>query len=87
MRLGVLRELKNVHKFFDNMERSVKGRNPEAVQRAYIFLCHMVHDMDKGKLTPDSIALDVELAILLQDAGSGSHEQPNDNGEQPRIEA
>jgi hypothetical protein len=78
MRLGVLRELKNVRKFFDNMERSVKGRNPEAVQRAYIFLCHMVHDMDKGKLTPDSIALDVELAILLQDdAGSGSHDETN----------
>ena len=35
-------------------------------------------DMDKGKLTPDSIALDVELAMLLQDdAGSGSHDEAN----------
>ena len=67
MRLGVLRELKNVHKFFDNMERSVKTRNPEAIQRAYMFLVHLVHHMDKGCLTPESIALDVELSKALQD--------------------
>ena len=66
MRLGVVRELKNVHKFFDNMERSVKTRNPEAVQKAYMFLTHLVHHMDKGCLTPESIALDVELAQALQ---------------------
>jgi hypothetical protein len=66
MRLGVLRELKNVHKFFDNMERSVKTRNPEAIQRAYMFLVHLVHHMDKGCLTPESIALDVELSKALQ---------------------
>jgi hypothetical protein len=67
MRLGVLRELKNVHKFFDNMERSVKTRNPEAIQKAYMFLVHLVHHMDKGCLTPESIALDVELSKALQD--------------------
>lgn len=66
MRLGVLRELKNVHKFFDNMERSVKTRNPEAIQKAYMFLVHLVHHMDKGCLTPESIALDVELSKALQ---------------------
>ena len=66
MRLGVLRELKNVHKFFDNMERSVKKRNPEAIQKAYMFLAHLVHHMDKGCLTPESIALDVELSKALQ---------------------
>jgi hypothetical protein len=66
MRLGVLRELKNVHKFFDNMERSVKTRNPEAVQRAYMFLVHLVHHMNEGCLTPESIALDVELCKALQ---------------------
>lgn len=67
MRLGVLRELKNVHKFLDNMERSVKTRNPAAIQRAYMFLCHLVYDMDKGKLTPDSIALDVEISKAFQE--------------------
>lgn len=66
MRLGVLRELKNVRRFLDNMEKSVKSRNPEAIQRAYMFLVHLVREMDAGVLTPDSIALDVELAKVLQ---------------------
>jgi hypothetical protein len=67
MRLGVLRELKNVHKFLDSMERSVKSRNPDAVQKAYMFLTHLVYHMDRGCLTPESIALDLELCIALQD--------------------
>ena len=67
MRLGVLREIKNVHKFFDNMERSVKTKNPEAIQRAYMFLVHMVREMNEWFLCPDSIALDVELARALQE--------------------
>lgn len=66
MRLGVLRELKHVHKFFDNMERSIKTRNPEAIQKSYMFLAHLVHHMDKGCLTPENIALDVELAIAIR---------------------
>lgn len=68
MRLGVLRELKNVHKFLDNMERSVKTRNPEAIQRAYMFLVHLVREMNEGCLTPDAVALDVQLAQLLQES-------------------
>jgi hypothetical protein len=67
MRLGVLREIKNVHKFLDNMERSVKTRNPEAIQRAYMFLIHLVREMDECCLTPESIALDVALAQELQE--------------------
>ena len=67
MRLGVLRELKNVHKLLDNMERSVKTRNHEAIQRSYMFLVHLVREMDEGCLTPDNIALDVELAQLLRE--------------------
>lgn len=67
MRLGVLRELKNVRKFLDNMESSVKSRNPEAVQRAYMFLVNMVREMNEGCLTPDSVALDVELTRAFQD--------------------
>jgi hypothetical protein len=67
MRIGVLKELKNVHKFLDNMERSVKRRDPKAIQRAYLFLSHLVYEMDKGLLTPSNIALDVALAQELQD--------------------
>lgn len=67
MRLGVLKQIKNVHKFLDMMEKSVRNYNPEAIQRAYVFLSHMVYMMDKGCLTPDNVALDVALAKLLQD--------------------
>ena len=67
MRLGVLRELKNVRIFFDRMEKSVKNRNPQAIQRAYMFLVHLVREMNEGCLTPDSIALDVALAQMLQE--------------------
>lgn len=66
MRLGVLRELKNVRIFLDQMEKSVKNRNPEAIQKAYVFLIHLVYQMDNGFLTPDSIALDLELSRALQ---------------------
>lgn len=66
MRLGVLRELKNMRKFLDNIERSVKTRNPDAIQKAYMFLVHLVREMDSGLLTPESVALDVELAKELQ---------------------
>ncbi len=66
MRLGVLRELKNVRIFFDRMESSVKSRNPESIQRAYMFLVHLVREMNEGCLTPDNVALDVELARELQ---------------------
>lgn len=65
MRLGVIKELKNVRKFLDNMERTVKARNPEATQKAYLFLINLVREMNEGCLTPKSIALDVELAQLL----------------------
>ena len=75
MRLGVLRELKNVHKFLDNMERSVKTRNPQAIQKAYVFLIHLVREMDTGILTPDNIALDVELFKALQEDYEGIIEE------------
>ena len=67
MRLGVLRELKHVHRFIDNMERSVKSRNPVAIQRAYMFLQALTYHMDDGDLTPDTIAYNLELTQALQD--------------------
>jgi hypothetical protein len=67
MQRGVLKEIKSVRKFFDHMERNVKQGNPEHIQRAYMFLSHMVLLMNEGQLTPDSIALDVELAKEFQD--------------------
>lgn len=67
MRLGVLKEIKNMRIFLDNMERTVKNRNPEAIQKAYIFLVHLVYHMDKGCLTPMNIALDVEIGKALNE--------------------
>ena len=49
------------------MERSVKTRNPEAIQKAYIFLVHMVREMNEGILNPDNIALDVAIGQALHD--------------------
>jgi hypothetical protein len=67
MRLGVIKEIKNVKRFLDSMERSVKTRNPEAVQRAYYFLVHLVRLMDEGCLTPNNIALDLELTRVFEE--------------------
>jgi len=67
MRLGVLREIKNVNRFLESMEKSVKSRNPEAIQRAYMFLVHLVRLMDDGCLTPNNIALDLEIARVFQE--------------------
>lgn len=67
MRLGVLREIKNMHKFLDNMERSVKTHNPEAIQRAYMFLKTLVIQMNEGELTPEAVALNIELEIAMKE--------------------
>lgn len=66
MRLGVLRELKNVRLLLDRMERKVKSRDPIAVQEAYMFLKTLVIMLDSGELAPDTVALNLELAQLLQ---------------------
>lgn len=63
MRLGVLRELKNMRRFIDHMERSVKSRDEEAIQKAYLFLKAMVYHMDEGDLTPLSIELHKALLV------------------------
>lgn len=67
MRLAVLRELKNARKFFDSIERSVKSQNPDNIQRAYIFLIHLSNQLEHGLLSPRNIALDTEIAQMLQD--------------------
>jgi hypothetical protein len=67
MRLGVLRELKNVRLVIDRMERKVKSRDPESVQLAYIWLKTLVVIMDIGELAPDKVALNLQLARALQE--------------------
>lgn len=71
MRLGVIRELKNLRIYIDKLERNVKSRNEDNIQKAYIFLVHLVREMNEGILTPDSIDLDIELSYLFQDLTNG----------------
>lgn len=75
MRQGVLRELKNIRKFFDNMEKGVKTRDPVKVSRAYIFIKTMVYHMDEGDLTPLSVELHHELLLSYE----------NDKGDSERV--
>lgn len=75
MRLGVLRELKNVRRFFDNMERSIKTHNPVAIQKAYMFLRTMVIMMDSGELSPKNVELNLELLIALEESEEMNNEQ------------
>lgn len=67
MRLGVLRELKNVRLLLDRMERKVKSRDPKAVQLAYMFLQSLVIMLDSGELSPDMVALNLEISLALQE--------------------
>lgn len=64
MRLGVLRELKNIRKFFDMMENGVKSRDPLRVQRAYLFIEKLVYHMDEGDLTPLMIELYEAFSLI-----------------------
>jgi len=67
MRLGVLRELKNVRRVIDMMEQKTKSRDPEAVQQAYMWLKTLVVIMDIGELSQKQVALNLELARELQE--------------------
>ena len=57
MRLGVIREIKNIRKFFNYMEKSVKSRDYQKVYTAYTFFTSLVYHMNQGDLTLDSIEL------------------------------
>ena len=69
MRLGVLRQIKDIRSFFDMMEKGVKSRDPVKVQRAYFFIQRLVYHMDEGDLTPLSIEL-IEAFALLEESES-----------------
>jgi hypothetical protein len=72
MRLGVIRELKNMRKFFDHMENGVKSRDPVKISRAYIFIKTMVYHMNEGDLTPLSVELHHELLVSYENDCGGS---------------
>lgn len=61
MRLGILKELKGIKKFFEEMERSVKSRDAAKVYPAYVYLTTLAYHMREGDLTPLSLELKQEL--------------------------
>lgn len=69
MRLGILKELKNVRAILDCMEKNIKGRNQEAIERSYIWLQTLVVQMNEGELSPKVVALNLEIARALHEAG------------------
>lgn len=79
LRLSVLREIKNVRRFFDLMESGVKSRNPEKIQAAYFFLKNLVFHMNEGDLTPDSVAL---TKLLWLDYVKDCDTQNNNNNKE-----
>lgn len=64
MRLGVLRELKEIIRFFQEMERGVKTRQPSKIYPAYIYLTNLAYHMAEGDLSPLSIELKQELLSI-----------------------
>lgn len=73
MRLGVIRELKNLRYFLDELEKGVKRRDAFAISRAYIFLNNLVYHMDNGDLTPESIELTHALLLSADTKGLTTH--------------
>lgn len=61
MRLGILKELKGIKKFFEDMERSVKSRDASKIYPAYVYLTTLVYHMREGDLTQLSLELKQEL--------------------------
>jgi hypothetical protein len=49
------------------MERKVKSRDPVAVQEGYMFLKTLVIMLDSGELSPDIVALNLEITLALQE--------------------
>ncbi len=61
MRLGVLRELKTVIKFLQDMEKGVKARDNAKIYPAYVFITTLSYHMNEGDLSALSIELKQEL--------------------------
>lgn len=61
MRLGVLREIKQIIKFFEAMGKGVKSRDPAKIYPAYVYLSTLAYHMNEGDLSLLSIELKQSL--------------------------
>ena len=75
IRLSILKELKNLHRFIEMMENNVRARNEAAIQRTYIFLSVLTYHMNDGDLSPDNIIYNIELAKAFQELDELNNEQ------------
>jgi len=62
MRLGLLREIKKVIGFFEDMERGVKSRDPARIYPAYCFISTLAYHMREGDLT--QLSIELKQAVL-----------------------
>jgi hypothetical protein len=78
MRLSVLKNIKDMHKFLDYLEAGVKTRKADRIYPAYMFLKTLVYHMNEGDLTPD--ALDLAQELLHRDYLKDRNETGYDAG-------
>lgn len=65
MRQGILRELKGMKAFFDQMERAVKARKEDVIYPSYVFMKTLAYHMNEGDLS--KLMLELHHAILHRD--------------------
>lgn len=61
MRLDLIKELKQIIHFFQDMEKGVKSRDPSKIYPAYMYISTLVYHMREGDLSTLSIELKHEL--------------------------
>jgi len=57
MRIGLIKEVRKLIKFFEEMEKGIKSRDPGKIYPAYVYISTLAHHMSEGDLTPLSIQL------------------------------
>ena len=61
MRLALLREIKQIIKFFEHMQDGVKSRDPKKIYPAYVYIKTLTYHMNEGDLSLLNIELHQEL--------------------------
>lgn len=61
MRLGLLKEIRKIIGFFEDMEKGVKSRDPSRIYPAYIYISTLAYHMREGDLTPLTVELKQSL--------------------------
>lgn len=77
MRIGVLKELKKIRYFFDDLEKGLKSRDPSRIYPAYVFISMLAYHMREGELSPLNIELHHELTHLFEEEDKIKDEPTN----------